>query len=113
GGILVPLAASRAVQTLNAESRLSSRPITLVHATALVVGIIVGASIFLQSSDVTGAVPVVGAVYGVWAVAGVLTLFGALIAAELSSAFPRSGGVYVFLSEAFSSGLGFLWGWAM
>jgi APA family basic amino acid/polyamine antiporter len=42
-----------------------------------------------------------------------LTLFGALVCAELSSAFPRTGGVYVFLRESFSPALGFLWGWAM
>jgi APA family basic amino acid/polyamine antiporter len=49
----------------------------------------------------------------VWIAAGVLTLFGALIAAELSTAFPKAGGVYVFLSEAFSPGVAYLWGWAM
>jgi basic amino acid/polyamine antiporter, APA family len=49
----------------------------------------------------------------VWAVAGALTLIGALITAELASAFPRTGGVYVFLTEAFSPLVGFLWCWAM
>jgi APA family basic amino acid/polyamine antiporter len=90
-----------------------SRSITPLHATALVVGIIIGASIFVQPSVITGAVPSVGGVFTVWAVAGILTLFGALIAAELASAFPHAGGVYVFLREAFSPAIGFLWGWAM
>lgn len=90
-----------------------SRSITLVHATALVVGIIIGASIFVQPSVITGAVPTTGGVYAVWLVSGILTVFGALIAAELASAYPRAGGVYVFLREAFSPALGFLWGWAM
>jgi APA family basic amino acid/polyamine antiporter len=49
----------------------------------------------------------------VWAIAGALTLAGALVCAELSSAFPRSGGVYVFLRESFGAPLAFLWGWAM
>ncbi len=49
----------------------------------------------------------------VWGVAGLLTLFGALVCAELGSAFPSAGGVYVFLKEAFSPAVGFLWGWAM
>jgi APA family basic amino acid/polyamine antiporter len=89
------------------------RSITLTHATALVVGIIVGASIFRQPSAVASALPSVQAIYAVWVVAGILTLFGSLIAAELTSAYPRSGGVYVFLSEAFSPAVGFLWGWAM
>jgi APA family basic amino acid/polyamine antiporter len=90
-----------------------SRSITTLHATALVVGIIIGASIFRQPSVITGAVPTVGGVYAVWIVSGILTLFGALIAAELASAFPQAGGVYVFLREAFSPALAFLWGWAM
>ena len=90
-----------------------SRSITTVHATALVVGIIVGASIFVQPSVITGTVPTVAGVYSVWAISGVLTLFGALIAAELASAYPQAGGVYVFLREAYSPAVGFLWGWAM
>lgn len=90
-----------------------TRSITLLHATALVVGIIIGASIFVQPSVIAGTVPSVGAVYAVWIVSGALTLCGALIAAELASAYPQAGGVYVFLREAFSPGVAFLWGWAM
>jgi APA family basic amino acid/polyamine antiporter len=89
------------------------RSLGLVHATALVVGIIVGASIFVQPSMITASTSSRGAVYAVWIVAGVLTMFGALIAAELATAYPKAGGVYVFLSEAFSPGVAFLWGWAM
>jgi APA family basic amino acid/polyamine antiporter len=89
------------------------RTIGPVQATAMVVGTIIGASIFVQPSVVTGAVPSVGGIYLVWVIAGVLTLAGSLIAAELASAFPRTGGVYVFLTEAYSPALGFLWGWAM
>jgi APA family basic amino acid/polyamine antiporter len=48
-----------------------------------------------------------------WTVSGFLTLFGALACAELASAFPRTGGVYVFLKETYSPLAGFLWGWAM
>jgi APA family basic amino acid/polyamine antiporter len=48
-----------------------------------------------------------------WLTAGLLTMAGALVCAELSSAMPRTGGVYVFLKEIYSPALGFLWGWAM
>jgi APA family basic amino acid/polyamine antiporter len=89
------------------------RSLGLVHATALVVGIIIGASIFVQPSAITASVPSLSAVFSVWIVAGVLTLFGALIAAELASAYPKAGGVYVFLSESLSPGIAFMWGWAM
>lgn len=85
----------------------------LPHATAMVVGTIIGASIFVQPSEVTSRVPSVSGVLLVWAVSGVLTLFGALVCAELASTFTQSGGVYVYLKEAFSPAMGFLWGWAM
>ncbi len=84
-----------------------------LRATAMVVGTIIGASIFVQPSEVTGQVPTLVGVLAVWLVAGILTLFGALICAELVSIFPRSGGVYVFLRETLSPSMGFLWGWAM
>ena len=85
----------------------------LTHATAMVVGTIIGASIFVQPSEITRQMPSVTGIVLVWLAAGVLTLFGALVCAELSSAFPRTGGVYVFLREAYSPAVGFLWGWAM
>ena len=89
------------------------RPIGLLHATAMVVGIIIGASIFVQPSEINRHVPTVPGVLSVWIAAGILTLFGALVCAQLSAAFPRTGGVYVFLKETLSPAFGFLWGWAM
>ena len=85
----------------------------LTHATAMVVGTIIGASIFVQPSEITRQMPSVTGIVGVWLAAGVLTLFGALVCAELASAFPQTGGVYVYLREAYSPAAGFLWGWAM
>jgi len=79
----------------------------------MVVGTIVGASIFVQPSEVSRAAPTFGGMLVVWIAAGALTWFGASICAELSSAFPQTGGVYVFLRQMFSPAAGFLWGWAM
>jgi len=90
-----------------------TRSITLTQATAMVVGTIVGSSIFVQPSEVSRAVPTFSGMLLVWIVAGALTWFGASVCAELTSAFPRTGGVYVFLREMFSPAAGFLWGWAM
>ena len=90
-----------------------SRSIRLVDAVAMVVGIIIGASIFVQPSEMTGAVPSLPGLMLAWSIAGILTLGGALICAELSSALPRTGGVYVYLSETLSPALGFLWAWSM
>ncbi len=89
------------------------RSIGPLHATAMVVGIIIGASIFVQPSEVNRHVPNITGILAVWLLAGLLTFSGALVCAELSSAFPRTGGVYVFLTEGVSPACGFLWGWAM
>ena len=85
----------------------------LTHATAMVVGTIIGASIFVQPSEITRQMPTVGGILMVWVGAGLLTICGALACAELASAFPRTGGVYVYLTESYSPAAGFLWGWAM
>jgi APA family basic amino acid/polyamine antiporter len=87
--------------------------IRLPHATAMVVGTIIGASIFVQPSEITGAVPSIVGVMSVWLVSGVLTMAGALVCAELASTFTETGGVYVYLREAYNPATGFLWGWAM
>ncbi len=79
----------------------------LGQATAMVVGIIIGASIFVQPSEIARLVPSTTGVMLVWVGAGLLTFFGALACAELASAFPRTGGVYVFLKETYSPALGF------
>ena len=79
----------------------------------MVVGIIIGAAIFVQPSEINRHVPTVPGVLSVWIAAGILTLCGALVCAQLSAAFPRTGGVYVFLKETLSPAFGFLWGWAM
>ena len=98
---------------MRAVSAKLARTIGLTQATAMVVGTIVGSSIFVQPSEVSKAVPSFGGMLLVWIAAGALTWFGASICAELSSAYPKTGGVYVFLREMFSPAAGFLWGWAM
>jgi APA family basic amino acid/polyamine antiporter len=89
------------------------RAIGLPHATAMVAGTIIGASIFVQPSEITGQISSIKGVFLVWLVSGILTFFGALVCAELASIFTQSGGVYVYLKETFSPPVGFLWGWAM
>ena len=89
------------------------RAIGVGRATAMVVGTIIGASIFVQPSEVAGSVGSIAGILLVWTCAGALTLIGSLVTAELSSAYPKTGGVYVFLREAYGPSLAYLWGWAM
>ena len=90
-----------------------ARSLRLADATALVVGTIIGALVFVQASEITALVPSIPIILLAWTVAGILTLFGAMVCAELATAFPRAGGVYVFLRETFGPLAGFLWGWSM
>lgn len=90
-----------------------TRSLTRLNATAMVAGTIIGASIFVQPSEIARHLDSPAAIMLAWIACGLLTLFGAFICAELASAFPQTGGVYVFLRETFSPLAGFLWGWAM
>jgi basic amino acid/polyamine antiporter, APA family len=90
-----------------------NRSIGVAAASAIVVGIILGTSIFVQPSEISRFVPNIPAMMAVWLLAGLLTLCGAMACAELASVFSQTGGVYVFLNEGVSPAAGFLWGWAM
>ncbi|MBP7777646.1 MAG: amino acid permease [Acidobacteria bacterium] len=89
-----------------------TRAIGLTQATAMVVGTIIGTSIFVQPSEITREVATITGILVAWSLAGLLTFLGAIVCAELASAFPHTGGVYVFLREAFSTRVAFMWGWA-
>jgi APA family basic amino acid/polyamine antiporter len=89
------------------------RSMNLAHATSMVVGIIVGAFIFVQPSEVMRLAASERGVILAWSAAGLLTLCAALVCAELAWLFPETGGVYVFLKRIYSPALAFLWGWGM
>src|ERR1700722_2041047 len=77
----------------------------------LVVGSIVGAGIFFVSPSVAQAVKSPAAFLGAWLLGGAVALAGALTNGELGGLFPRSGGEYVYLREAYGPAFGFLSGW--
>jgi APA family basic amino acid/polyamine antiporter len=77
----------------------------------LTVGAMVGTGIFLAAGDVARAVPHPALVMGVWLAGGALTLAGALAYAELGAMFPRAGGLYHFVREAWGPLPAFLYGW--
>jgi amino acid transporter len=77
------------------------------------VGTIIGSGIFRVPAVVATDVHSVAAVSLVWVLGGVIALCGALSLAELAAAFPQSGGVFVYLREAYGPGVAFLFGWTM
>jgi APA family basic amino acid/polyamine antiporter len=81
------------------------------HATAIVVGTIIGSGIFLVPSEMMQAVGSSTLVYAAWIVGGLLSLFGAMTYAELGSMMPYAGGEYVYLRGAYGDRTGFLYMW--
>ena len=79
---------------------------------SIIVGIVIGSSVFTTPPTIFSNVPGPWEALGVWFVGGVLSLIGALCYAELATTYPRSGGDYVYLTRAFGRPVGFLFGWA-
>ncbi len=80
-------------------------------AAMLVVASVIGAGIFFTPGQVAALLPAPGWILAAWAVGGLLSLAGALANAELGAMYPRAGGDYVYLREAFHPVAGFLVGW--
>ena len=88
------------------------RSLSLLDATMIVVGSMIGSGIFIVSAESARLVGAPGWLLVAWVLAGVLTITGALCYAELAAMMPRAGGPYVFLREAYSPAVGFLYGWS-
>jgi APA family basic amino acid/polyamine antiporter len=88
------------------------RSLGLLDATMIVVGSMIGSGIFIVSADITRSVGSAGWLIIVWILTGVLTLTAALSYGELSGMYPKAGGQYVYLKEAFNPLVGFLYGWS-
>ncbi len=88
-----------------------TRQLGLWSASALVVSNMIGTGIFGSTGFMAGDLGSVGLVLGVWLAGGFIALLGALCYSELSTNFPRSGGEYVYLTEAYGTVWGFIVGW--
>ena len=87
------------------------RTLGLFNATAVLIGVTVGAGIFRVPATVAAQLHDPGPVLVCWLVGGVVALFGALTLAELAGALPRSGGIFAYLLESFGPLPAFLFGW--
>ena len=89
------------------------RGLGLMDASMIVVGSMIGSGIFIVSAESARLVGAPGWLLVAWALGGLLTITGALCCAELAAMWPRAGGQYVFLREAYGPSVGFLFGWAL
>jgi len=96
-----------------AEHASSFKPsLSLIDATMVVAGSMIGSGIFIVSSDITRNVGSAGWMIAVWLITGFMTIVAAVSYGELSGMFPKAGGQYVYLKEAFNPLAGFLYGWS-
>jgi APA family basic amino acid/polyamine antiporter len=87
------------------------RKLTLYGLTMIAVGSCIGSGIFITPKDIAALIPHPSFIMLVWLVGGLIALTGALTFAELGGLFPKAGGVYVYLKEAYGPLAGFLYGW--
>ena len=84
----------------------------LRDATMIVAGSMIGSGIFIVSTDIVRNVGSAGWLIAVWLITGLMTVMAAVSYGELSGMYPKAGGQYVYLKEAFNPLAGFLYGWS-
>lgn len=89
-----------------------ARVLGLRSAMLFVVGSVIGSGIFLTTGGMAAVIPSASLLLAAWILGGLLAIAGGLTYAEMGAMFPRSGGVYVFLKEAYGPLTAFLYGWA-
>ena len=97
---------------MTAESNQLKRVLSLMDATMINVGGIIGSGIFMVPATVALYTASSSLFFMVWVLGGIISLFGALSVAELGAAMPRAGGQYVYLNEAYGPIWGYLYGWS-
>ncbi|MEI7500926.1 MAG: amino acid permease [Bacteroidota bacterium] len=95
------------------EEHAFQRRLNLFDSTAIVVGSMIGSGIFIVSADIARMVGSPGWLMTVWIITGFMTIFAALSYGELAGMFPKAGGQYVYLKEAYNPLTGFLYGWTL
>src|ERR1700722_12032372 len=106
----VKLVETKSFDTAHREFR---KALGLFDSIMIVSGIMVGSGIFIVSAEISRQVGSAGWLLVAWIITGLLTVAGALSYGELAAMMPQAGGMYVYLREAYSPLLGFLYGWTL
>lgn len=101
------------MDTVPGQKEDMKRELGLLDATMLVAGSMIGSGIFIVSADIVRNVGSAGWLIFIWLLTGVITVIAALSYGELSAMFPKAGGQYVYLREAYNRLVAFLYGWSL
>jgi len=96
---------------MEAEKPIFKKSLTLLDATMLVVGSMIGSGIFIVTADIVRNTGSAGWMMIIWTISGIMTLIAAITYGELSAMFPKAGGQYVYLREAYNPLVSFVFGW--
>ena len=91
----------------------AKKKLTVVDATLIVAGSMIGSGVFIVAADMGKSVGGPGMMMVLWLITGIMTIFAALSYGELAGMFPRAGGQYIYLKEAYNPLVGFLYGWSL
>ncbi len=94
------------------ENQHLKRELGLLDGTMLVVGSMIGSGIFIVSADIARQVGSTAWLLIIWLLSGLITIIAAVSYGELSAMFPKAGGQYVYLKEAYNKLIAFLYGWS-
>ena len=94
------------------EQKHLKRELGLLDATMLVTGSMIGSGIFIVSAGMTQHLGSSGWLILVWVLSGLMTMIAAVSYGELSAMYPKAGGQYVYLREAYNKLIAFLYGWS-
>lgn len=89
------------------------KTLNLFDSTSIVIGSMIGSGIFIVSADMSRQLGSPGWLLITWIITGIMTIIAALSYGELASMFPKAGGQYIYLREAYNPLFGFLYGWAL
>jgi APA family basic amino acid/polyamine antiporter len=89
------------------------KSLNLIDSSAIVIGSMIGSGIFIVSADMSRTLGSPGWLLVAWLITGFMTVMAALSFGELASMMPKAGGTYVYLREAYSPLVGFLYGWTL
>jgi len=87
------------------------KTIGLWSATSIVIGGVIGSTIFMKPATMAAQLPSPPLILLVWLIAGIISIFGAMAFAELGTMFPETGGQYVYLQKAYGDFIAYLYGW--